>query len=149
MKSFVIGMACVLLLVSFIPMVRGQEEQPVEQPPIIPPDLAEGISSMGMGPIISVVMAGLAFVGAFIVDIIDTIIALGVDVIDTVIAWLFSQYSILGILFALISILPGFGWVATLMKGVGHVFLFVSRYTPLVRYIVVLWDLLKFTVGVI
>ena len=139
MKSFVIGIACILLLVSFIPLVRGQEEQPVEQPPveqppIIPPGLAEDLADISQGPIMSVILAIVAFAGA-----------LGVDVI----AWFFLQYSILGVLFALISILPVIGWGATLMKGVGHVFLFVIRYIPLFRYIVVLWDLLKFTVGVI
>ena len=153
MKSFVIGIACALLLVSFVPLVTAQEEQPIEQPieqpPIIPPELAEGISEMSQGPLMSVIMAGLAFVVALVVDFIDTGVALGVDALDTIVAWLFSQYSILGVLFALISIIPVIGWSATLMKGVGHVLLFVIRYTPLVRYIVVLWDLLKFTAGVI
>jgi hypothetical protein len=138
MKSFVIGIACALLLVSFVPLVRAQEEQPAEQPPIIPPELAEGISEMGMGPIISFVLAAGAF-----------ILALIVDVIDTVIAWIFFQHPLLGVIFAIISIFPVIGLLGTWMKGFGHVALCFVRYLPLLRYIVVLWDLLKFVVGVI
>ena len=176
MKSFVIGIACVLLLVSFVPLVRGQEEQPVEQPPIIPPDLAESITSMGMGPIVSVVMAagagviavvaaaffdvidtviafalaGVAFILALIVDVIDTVIALGADVIDTVIALAYtaiSTYSLWGLILGVIGITPILGDLFVWIKGITHVFLFIVRYIPLAGWFIRLWDFIKFLGG--
>ena len=150
MKSFVIGIACVLLLVSFVPLARGQEEPPVEQPPLIPPDLAEGISEMSQGPLMSVILAGLAFVVALGVDVIDTIIALGVDGLDTIIALAYtaiSTYSLSGLILGLMGSTLFVGYFLGWIKGFARLGLFIVRHLFILGWFIRIWDFIKFLGG--
>ena len=150
MKSFVIGIACVLLLVSFVPLVTAQEEQPMEQPPIIPPEAAEGISEIGMGPVISLVLDAIDTIIALGADVIDTLIAFVLDVIDTIFAFAYTTFSIYSIwdpILGFIGIIPIVGFLATWFKGIARVLLCISRYILFVGWFLRLWDFIKLIFG--
>ena len=139
MKSFVIGIACVLLLVSFVPLVTAQEEQPIEQPPIIPPELAEGISEIGMGPVISLVFDAIDTLIAFVFDVIDTLIALGYTAIST--------YSLWGLILGFMGATPFLGLVLVWVKGAVRVVLCFFRYMPIAGWFIRAYDYIKFLMG--
>ena len=165
MKYVSIAVAIALFMV---PMALAQD-LPIEQP-IVPPDIADAITGVGSGPVISIIFDILdtgialivdlidtivAIIVALIVDLIDTIVAIFFDIIDTIVAtigsvfwakggvgWLFSI--IMAWFWVLQSLFPMFTWI----KGSWHFFSGGMRYIPGLACIPNFWNAIKVTLQI-
>lgn len=153
--SILLGIALFALVA--MPSVQAQVETPAEEPPVIPPDIAEALG--GEGGLQSVVSFGLDIlfvvvngIIAFVLDVlfilVDIIFALLNGIIAAMLAVVLACWyseSLLGLVLAWCNAICGIFPILTWVGGYTSAVCCIMRYIPCCAYGPNCWNAFKVT----